>query len=393
MPKVVKRSACDQCRAKRVRCLRPQGSTEPCARCASSRAACVTGAPGYPGRPRKGAPREKDELALSKSTPAVDASMLMNTPSPSCFRPEAANLLEAHQHQSKGILFQEQSGPGPNPLPASGCGANLLDFPLSVEDLPAQQLGTALQELPRADGDIYTNHDFDNMLDFDFLGSSGCQLNLNPTPSAATSLIQFRENIDQRVSAMDGFLSDPRNIVDNCPEDTTAMTSENPLATAIMCAEEFVSIIQNLAQSVINTETTLLVLSSYLQLLRLYDSLFHDAYRCLSQIPPETIKSIKVKSVFRVAGISSLQDMPGKAYAKGIVDVIQTHIQAVERCLGLPAVYCLSGEGGAPQKGIFTDADRARLLRVVMDQEDVGSRGKSYVDSIRENINDTIALF
>lgn len=33
MPKVAKRSACDQCRAKRVRCLLPEGSTEPCARC------------------------------------------------------------------------------------------------------------------------------------------------------------------------------------------------------------------------------------------------------------------------------------------------------------------------------------------------------------------------
>lgn len=391
MPKVAKRSACDQCRAKRVRCLRPEGSTEPCARCASSRTACVTGAPGYPGRPRKGTPRDKDELVLSKRTPAVDGPTLINTPSPSWFRAEAANLLEAHQHQPKGMLFQDHPDADPDPLFAGR--SNLFDFPLSVEGLPAEQLGTALQGLPRADGDIYTDHDFDNMLDFDFLGSSGCQLNLNPTPSVATSLIQFRENIERRASAMDGFLSDPRNIVENCPEDTTGMTSENPLAVALLCTEEFVNIIQNLAQSAISTETTLLVLTSYLQLLRLYDSLFHDAYRCLSQIPPETIKLIKVKSVFRVAGISSLQDMPGKAYAKGIVDVIQSHIQAVECCLGLPAVYCLSGEGDASPKGIFADGDRARLLRVVMEQEDVRSRGKSYVDSIRENISNTIALF
>lgn len=316
--------------------------------------------------------------------------MLMNMASSSWFRPETGNLLEV-QHEPKGMLFQDHSDADADPLLAGR--SNLFDFPLGVEGLPAQQVGTALQELPRADGDIYTGHHVDNMLDFDFLGSSGCQLNLNPTPSAATSLIQFRENTERRVAAMDGFLSDPHNIMENCPEDTTGMTSENPLAVAIMCAEEFVNIIQNLSQSAISTETTLLVLSSYLQLLRLYDSLFHDAYRCLSQIPPETIKSIKVKSVFRVAGISSLQDMPGKAYAKGIVDVIQSHIQAVERCLGLPAVYCLLGDGGASPKGIFADADRARLLRVVMEQEDVRSRGKSYVDSIRENISNTIALF
>lgn len=403
MPKAAKRSACDQCRAKRVRCLRLQGSTEPCARCATSRASCVTGAPGYPGRPRKGTPRDKDELTLSNGTPAVDGPMLVNinTPTPASWvGPETAlNLLEdfgaaVHQHQPKGVLFQEHSDPHPDPLSASGRGANLFNFPLSAEGLPPLQ-----QEPPRADGlDIYTGQDFDDMLDVGFLGPSGCQL-MSPVPaqrpSAATSLIQLREKIERHVSAMGGFLSDPRNIVENCPADTMDMMSENPLAMAIMCAEEFVDIIQNLAQSAISTETTLLVLSSYLQLIRLYDSLFHAVYQCLSQIPTETIKSIKVKAVFRVVGISSLQDVPGKVYAKGVVDVIQSHIQTVERCLGLPAVYCLSGEGAASPKGIFADVDRARLLRVVMAQEDVRSpRGnKSYVDSIRENISNTVALF
>lgn len=336
--------------------------------------------------------------------------MLVNTSTPaSWFRPETPlSLLEdlgaaVHRDQSKGVLFPEYSDPDPAPdhLSASGCGGNLFDFPLSVEGLPTlQQPGTALQQLPRPVGlDIYTGQDFENMLDVGFLGSSGCQLNPIPVPaprpSADTSLIQFRENLERRVSAMGGILSDPRNIVENCPENTIDVTPENPVAVAIMCAEEFVDIIQNLAQPVISTETALLVLSSYLHLIRLYDSLFHDVHRCLSQIPSETIKSIKVKAVFRVAGISSLQDIPGKVYAKGIVDVLQSHIQNVEHCLGLPAVYCLSGEGASSPKGIFADVDRARLLRIVMAQEDVRSpRGnKSYVDSIRENISNTVALF
>ncbi|BCS23468.1 uncharacterized protein APUU_31692A [Aspergillus puulaauensis] len=405
MPKAAKRSACDQCRAKRVRCLRPEGSTEPCARCATSRASCVTGAPGYPGRPRKGTPRDKDELALCNNTPAVDGAMLINTPA-SWVGPETAlNLLEdfgaaVHQHQPKGVLFQEHSYPDPDPPSESGRAADLFNFPMSVEGLATlQQPATTLQELPRPDGlDIYSGQDFDDMLDVGFLSPSGCQL-MSPVPaqrpSTATSLIQLREKIERHVSVMGGFLSDPRNIVENCPEGTMGMMSENPLAMAIMCAEEFVDIIQNLAQSAITTETTLLVLSSYLQLIRLYDSLFHAVYQCLSQIPPETIKSIKVKAVFRVVGISSLQDVPGKVYAKGVVDVIQSHIQTVERCIGLPAVYCLSGEGDASPKGIFADVDRERLLHIAMAQEDVRSpRGnKSYVDSIRENIRNTVALF
>ena len=63
--------------------------------------------------------------------------------------------------------------------------------------------------------------------------------------------------------------------------------------------------------------------------------------------------------------------------------------------MGLPAAYCLSGEGPASPTGIFASVDRARLLHAVMTQEDVESqRGhRSYVESIRENISNTVALF
>jgi len=43
-PAVVRRSACDQCRARRVQCLRAQNSTAPCARCAHVGARCATSA-------------------------------------------------------------------------------------------------------------------------------------------------------------------------------------------------------------------------------------------------------------------------------------------------------------------------------------------------------------
>ena len=84
-----------------------------------------------------------------------------------------------------------------------------------------------------------------------------------------------------------------------------------------------------------------------------------------------------------------------KAYAVGIVEVIQSHIQTLERCMALPAAYCLSSEATASPTGIFADADRARLLHDVMAQEDVRSRrgNKSHVESIRENIKNSLALF
>jgi hypothetical protein len=134
--------------------------------------------------------------------------------------------------------------------------------------------------------------------------------------------------------------------------------------------------------------------------MRLCDSLFHGVCHAFSQMEPESFKSVKVKAVFRIAGITSLQDITAKSYAMGIIDVIQGQIQHVERCLGLPAAHCLSGEedvssSHVPTLDMFASHDRGRLLRAVMEQEDVKAhRGnKSCVQSIRENLKETVAFF
>lgn len=309
-------------------------------------------------------------------------------------------------------------------------GGNFFDFPLTEEGPAPDRIPTPLQLLDGADsslGIMYTGQNTnDDMLGVDFLDSSGTSMQPVQSPSAASSLMRFGERMERRMSAMSAFVTDSRHIVEDCGGNSMDMGSESPVAVAIMCTKEFTDIIQNLKASArsspspssgysnqpisltptssslaqsesLSTETTLLILSSYLQLMRLYDSLFHDAHQSLSKIPAETIKTLKVKAVLRIGGVSSPQDMPGKLYAKGVIEVIQSHIQTLERCMGLPAAYCLSGDGVpmTPKGGIFADVDRARLLHAVMAQEDVGSlRGKrSYVESIRENIKNSVALF
>jgi hypothetical protein len=132
--------------------------------------------------------------------------------------------------------------------------------------------------------------------------------------------------------------------------------------------------------------------------MRLFDTLFYRIHKFLSQVPLESYDAIKVKSVLRIGGISSLQDMPLKAYALGILDAIQSQMQTLERCMGIPAEYCLSGEAAAPHNavapGIFSHGQRAELFWAVMAQEDVKSlRGsKSYVDSIRTSIKESMAF-
>jgi hypothetical protein len=235
---------------------------------------------------------------------------------------------------------------------------------------------------------------------------------LPPTPlpqcfSAVSSLVGFREEIDRRIATVDAYYSDPSEVLQRCRDEGAGRDVENPAASLFTCSKEFIDIIQSLTPAVrlhtqtedaLSTEIVLLALSSYLAFMRLFDSLFHRIYEYLCQVPPESYQSIKVKSVLRIGGVSSLQDMPLKAYAMGILDAIQGQVQILERCMGIPAEYCFAGEAAvsptAAAPGIFSRADRARLFWAVMAQEDIKSRrgSKSYVESIRASIKESMAF-
>jgi hypothetical protein len=130
--------------------------------------------------------------------------------------------------------------------------------------------------------------------------------------------------------------------------------------------------------------------------MRLFDFLFQRINKFLCQVTPECYKSIKVKSVLRVGGVSLLQDMPLKAYSMGVVDAIQGQVRTLERRMGIPAEYCLSDEAAASSTaaapGIFSHTHRAQLFWAVMAQEDLTSiRGsRSYVESIRASVKDSM---
>jgi hypothetical protein len=255
----------------------------------------------------------------------------------------------------------------------------------------------------------------------------------------------------QRIVALDPYFSNPFQVMKSC-EDEGSEQGRNPAAILLKCSEEFIAIIRtmipparpqmtpkdayllNLHQLVppatmhthsttttedaLSTEVVLLALSGYLALMRLYDSLFHCIYTFLCQMPPGSFKSVKVKSVLRIGDISSLQDVPLKTYATGILDVVRAQVQTLERCMGVSAEYCLSptdvaAAGGgaaaaaatasshtaaaaaaAAAPGLFGRPDRARLFREAMAQEDVKPQrgGKSYAGSIQASIQDSVAF-
>lgn len=231
-----------------------------------------------------------------------------------------------------------------------------------------------------------------------------------PTPrppgvSPASLLVRFREETDQRITTLDAYYSDPFKVVQGCQKDDADQEPENPAAILLTCIKELVDIIQSLtptaqthesSEDSLSTEILLLALSSYLSLMRLFDAMFHTIHKFISQMPSDAFKSVKVKSVLRIGGISSLQDMPLKAYATGIIDAIQGQMRTLERCMGIPTEYCLSNEAStsspAATGGILSGADRAWLFCAVMAQHDVKSRrgSKSYVESIRASIQESL---
>ncbi|KAI0964757.1 hypothetical protein F4678DRAFT_386455 [Xylaria arbuscula] len=450
-PKIATRSACDRCRAKRVRCSRGEKSTASCTRCIRVGEKCVTGAAGHPGRPRKA-------RLVDSSIPRDLAMPAVNVSSPGCTTtpkdsghselqiPAAGEALsmdgalewfgggtplndlgEAElELLQPAVQLSQDTGTSFCSGPAFGSLLTEEFHTLVSDSIPPlmDQLSNSSQHLelmrPVDNLDIIcTGQNSNEMFSTDsFLDASEYLSNSSPVqcPSAASSLMRFQEKMEQRVSAMGSFFLDPRSVVEGCKQgDSMGTTAENPVAVVLMCTQEFIDILQNMTtekrssgqlaslntepcntqSKPLSTETALLVLSSYITLMRLYDSLFHGVSRCFGQQQLENIKSMKVKAVFRIGGMSSLQDMPLKAYATGIIDVIQSQIQALERHMGVPAEYCLSSEVSASQsaRGIFSNGDRARLFHTVMAQEDIKSHGgKSYVESVRETIRTMIGL-
>ncbi|KAF2125605.1 hypothetical protein P153DRAFT_389059 [Dothidotthia symphoricarpi CBS 119687] len=370
----------------------------PCARCCYMGARCVTGAPGHPGRP------PKHRLAVSSPGPH-GKSTLRDVHAVESHAPIMA-VAAAHEPQPdfwavSGDMSAFFASPSPSP--------SMHHSPASGEDI--------LQGLLGADDDLYAmlhvGGDASTALDLDMdplLDHEERLLPLTPLPqcsSAASLLMKFREDVEQRITTVDAYYADSSQVLHGCKDGGAGRDVENPAALLLTCTKQFTDIIQGLipathlytqTEDTLSTEIVLQVLSSYLALIRLFDSLFHRIYQYICQVPPESYQSIKVKSVLRIGGISSLQNMPLKAYAMGILDAIQGQMQTLERCMGIPADYCLSGEAAAlpteATPGIFSRAHRARLFWAVMAQEDVKSRrgSMSYVESIRASIKESMAF-
>ncbi|CEJ94847.1 hypothetical protein VHEMI10356 [[Torrubiella] hemipterigena] len=277
----------------------------------------------------------------------------------------------------------------------------------------------------RFQGLLSAEHELNAMLQLDLDPATALEMYLDPflgceeniivprspakSPSVENSLVKFREEMEQRIAAIDTYYSeDHSQIIQRCKDEDAGSQVDNPGTSLLICSKDFINIIQRLAPAThsstqttdeLSTELALLVLSSYLALMRLFDSLFHRIHRHLCNVSLESYRSLKVKSVLRIGGVSALQDMPLKAYAMVIIDAIQCQVRTLEQYMGIPREYCLFDKPTvsdiADASGIFSRPDRTRLFWAVMAQEDLKPQreSRSYVDSIRANIKESMEFF
>lgn len=140
------------------------------------------------------------------------------------------------------------------------------------------------------------------------------------------------------------------------------------------------------ATSSLSTSTVLLLLSSYIQLLQLYDTIFRHVYDLFSEMPSHVMGLCpgQAQSQFRVMGLDSID---GHLHIKILIQVIEHHLESLETLIDLPADFRLS-EPPNSSKGILSNMNLSELVQIVMTQieECPEKSGKSVVESLRNGI-------
>lgn len=282
-----------------------------------------------------------------------------------------------------------------------------------------------------------------SQVDFDQRNVSGSHsqcpsLGLSESPNALTALARLNEDLARQASHLDSHIWGPVNGGQHCL-DKVQKTEGNPLAEMLQSTSEFVTILENLVplmeppiKSVdralehppsasqlgtsssngekreilppstlspghrtstdpkpLGTPVLLMLLSSYIQLLQLYDAIFSRVHDSLSGV--EDIRALfQELPEFRLAGLTS---MKGPLYGKIILQIIEHHFDQLERLLGLPVEFGLS-EQGSHSQGLFSTTDLSHLLDVTMTQVtgSPGTSGSLTLKSFRRHLRGLQAM-
>lgn len=422
------RLACDRCRGQKLRCLRVGRSQndEACARCQRAGALCVTSSPRRLGRPRitasgRGASvssefaqghREYDSPDLQ--TPSWRTAGLVNA--------TTGNVLDNFPTWLHGVTRPGSASIRNDSITESRIPTNpdsFLNFQVpTIDDL----LQTADASLNTPDGRL-----FDDLAIM--TGKGGDQSpQQDHMADAIIRLSQLNESLARHKFQIEthpwGVPPDQRLCAGTASEVET-----HPVAQALQSASEYIAILEWLVSlstwsnaspatepvclGPLGSDTShcdlspsplsprpegsnaegmypfsrtvmLLLLSSYLQIIELYSSVFGHMCQVLREIP-DRVSFFQRSSEFRVAGIPP---MKAQLYIRIMVQVSENHLHSIERLMGLPPELYLSTQPFCI-KGIFSGVDSSGLLRAALGQADEGQErdsATSLVASLKENL-------
>ena len=455
-----KRSACDRCRAQKLRCpqTEPQ-SNEPCARCARAGAVCVTGSARPLGRPRT---MHQDGSKISKISSSTGSERSIRSRQPVADTPrkvprlstttsnwsppeEPPDLLEcASSHSDRTLSWMLNEGS------SLFSGIHLPEEDGCIDPLCTLQQDKAIAVGMTFDQQTSNNtckSDFQNWIpevdpvDPDYPECNDLELETNRNssepPDAAEALIglaRLNESITRQLSRAKIFPWRAPPAHGTCSQRHQG-TGANGVAEVLQSTSEFINILRKIIPSSVSilsrsslanhrapslpdsgvsacpslsdgqlqdfsltssrtistasplsTSTVLLLLSSYIQLLQLYDTIFRHVYDLFSETPSHVMGLCpgQAQSQFRVMGLDSID---GHLHIKILIQVIEHHLESLETLIDLPADFRLS-EPPSSSKGILSNMNLSELVQIVMTQieECPENSGKSVVESLRSGI-------
>jgi hypothetical protein len=444
-----KRSACDRCRGQKLRCPRTEEQKgEPCTRCERAGAVCITSDARPPGRPRnpqperygrdsKGEPQRN--RGRSGSPPADDAPRLSASPFLS-YRSAHATF---GPYEDDAGMFDANAGDLSWML---GNSSGILDFRVSDDSSAHEPIWTFqadhpasyTQHLPdsNSSGEQYDAMDTQTNSDRNGLPSKvsimdengGCPELPLTANDALVVMARLSERITRQISRVKHYAGNLKSLQQR---NEVSSKRSNGVADALRCTSDFIDALRTLKTPVpaastnhsattavdsvtsasegINDDplavpaqddvalppvptmsTILLILSSHLQLLHLYDTLFgvvQDIFRKMPEAISQPCPS-QSQSEFRVAGMPPVS---GPLHIKLLIQVIQHQIDTLEELIGLPCEFRLSGRA-TTSEGLLSNMNVGPLVSLTMTQVNgenpgtSGTSGKSAIASLRERM-------
>ncbi|OAL40207.1 hypothetical protein AYO20_00627 [Fonsecaea nubica] len=315
------------------------------------------------------------------------------------------------ENQTPNLSFDANSGSG-------------YTFDLQMEDHDTLRALAPLTQVPDRP---QPNFELSNVLENYIPGPSP---DLLEPADTVTALSRLNADFARQVSNIDAYVWGPVNAAHHCLEKLHQVEG-NPMAELLQSTSRFVSILESLAPlsslqktstvgsaisnptiydsdswqrktslpaprsqsqspstrlSSLSVPVVLMLLSSYLLLLELYNTVFKRVIDAMSKLG-DMNTYLQDLPEFQVAGLPS---MKAQLYAKIIVQVIEHHFDRLERLLGLAEEFGLS-ERAADSEGLLsTTPGISQLLHVAMTQTAgrPGTSGTSTLKSLRSHLRD-----